>query len=165
MFSCSQNQMHKSTEIPMLTKNNLISKIISLKNKNVKPPEFSSFEGEVDIVSNVDGKIYSFKEAHNLNPYLYINTTIDDKFISAVLFSTDKKVILENEIRDVIRAEDWNIKTSFVSQDDATEKTIVFSVKENASYGYYKGMENNKIHFLEVGSERKPFLIKDLCLY
>ena len=165
MFSCSQVENKKISENPKKNKQSIISKLFSLKEDKSKSPGLDLFDGKVNIKSDSIGKTYSFTEVNHLNPYLYIYTTVDEKFISAILFSSDKNLISEAEIKEAIKAEDWDVKSSFVSHDDATEKTIVFSVKKNVSYGYYKGMENNKIHFLAIGSDLKPFLIKDLFIY
>ena len=165
MFSCSQVENKKISENPKKNKQSIISILFSLKEDNSKSTESNLFVGKVNVKSDSVGKTYSYTEVNHLNPYLYIYTTVDGKFISAILYSSDKNLISEAEIKEAVKAEDWDVKSSFASHDDATEKTIVFSVKKNVSYGYYKGMENNKIHFLEIGSDLKPFSIKNLFMY
>ncbi|MDD4973629.1 MAG: hypothetical protein PHY93_04725 [Bacteriovorax sp.] len=164
-FSCTSPE-HKSKVDDLNQKPEaLIDKLLHLTMIETVVPEMKNFEGISDLKEIKDAKLYSFRKISESQAYLILRVSNNGKLISALYYPDKKNELSESEIKEKIKADDWQIKLSYVSKDDRTEKMIVYSMKKRISFGYYKGIDDNHIHFINIGSINESFEVKDQFLY
>ena len=127
-------------------------KLLHLTTAETVIPEIKNIEGVSSVKINKDERTYSFQKVSESKAYLILRVSSNGKFISALYYPDNKNELSETEIKQKIKADDWQIKILHISKDDRTEKVISYSIKKKISYGYYKGIDNNQIHFLNISS-------------
>lgn len=164
-FSCTSPKQASPVAGLNQRPESLIDKILHLTMIETVVPEIKNFEGVSSSKEVKDAKVYSFRKPPESQAYLILKVLNNGKLISALYYPDKNNELSESEIKEKIKTNDWQMKSSYVSKDDRTEKVIVYSMKKRISFGYYKGIDGNHIHFVNMGPINESFEIKDQFLY
>lgn len=165
LFSCTSHAPKVAVNDLNQRPEALIDKLLHFAIIETVIPEIKKIEGISSFKEVKGGKIYSFRKVSESQAYLTLRVSKTGKLISALYYPDKNTELSESEIKEKIKADDWQTNLSPVSKDDRTEKVISYSMKQRISCGYYKGIDNNHIHFVNIGSASEPFVIKDQFLY
>lgn len=162
LFSCTSNLNVKNVD-PVGNNVVFLDNLLNLKKLENVAPEISKFPGKVSIKKINDVNIYSFKKENSEHSYLILSIAKKGKLLSALYYPEFNINLLEMDIKEKIKTDDWSVETINVGKDDRTEKVRVYSKKEGISFGYYKGLRS--IHYLSLKPIQESGATTDHFLY